>query len=306
MTARFHHHDLLRLFAEIARYSSFSTAATALNMTKGAISYQIKTLEADLGMSLFQRTTRGVTLTGDGLKLLAICQSRYEEIEAEIQMLKGVSTLYLTVGVSTYFAARWLSPRLMTFMQSHPDVQLRIQPMIEFSEAEMQGVDLAIRWGNGNWKDGTVTPFMPMPSFPVGNTDVAGRVERLGIRETVTELTLLRDREDSNAWPEWLKLANLPPQARRDVLIVPDPNVRVQAVINGQGIALMDDLVGDELAAGKLHRLSDVALPDYGYFIVRSDRAKVSEQAEKFADWLQDVVSARSHSSSASAPRDII
>ena len=292
MTARFHHHDLLRLFAEIASFSSFSTAAAALNMTKGAISYQIKTLEADLGMNLFQRTTRGVTLTGEGLKLLAICQSRYGEIEAEIQMLKGVSTLSLTIGVSTYFAARWLSPRLMTFMQSHPDIQLRIQPMIEFSRAEMQGVDLAIRWGNGNWNDGTVTPFMPIPPFPVGNTDVAGWVERMGIKEAVTELTLLRDREDSNAWSEWLELANLPPQARRDVLIVPDPNVRVQAVINGQGVALMDDLVGDELEGGKLHRLSDITLPNYGYFIVRPDRATASEPATVFSDWLQDAVSA--------------
>ena len=305
MGARFHHHDLLRLFAEIARHSSFSTAAAALNMTKGAISYQIKTLEADLGVSLFQRTTRGVTLTGEGLKLLAICQNRYDEIEAEIRMLKGVSTLSLTVGVSTYFAARWLSPRLMTFMQSHPDVQLHIQPMIEFSEAEMQGVDLAIRWGNGNWKDGTVTPFMPMPAFPVGNADVAGQVERLGIREAVTELTLLRDREDSNAWSQWLELAKLLPQARRDALIVPDPNVRVQAVINGQGVALMDDLVCDELVGGKLHRLSEITLRDYGYFIVRPDRALTSEPATVFSDWLQDAVSPRNQSRNASAPLDI-
>ena len=302
MVARFHHHDLLRLFAEIARHSSFSMAAAALNMTKGAISYQIKTLEADLGVSLFQRTTRGVTLTGEGLKLLAICQTRYNEIEADIQELKGVSSQNLTIGVSTYFAARWLSSRLMTFMQSHSDVQLRIQPMIEFSEADMQGVDLAIRWGNGNWKGGTVTPFMPMPSFPVGNADVAGRVERLGIREAVTDLTLLRDREDSNAWSEWLELANLPPQARRDVLIVPDPNVRVQAVINGQGIALMDDLVDDELEGGKLHPLSDITLPDYGYFMVRPDRATDSELATVFSDWLQDAVSARNQSKNASAP----
>ncbi len=302
MTDRFHHHDLLRLFAKIAHYSSFSTAAAALNMTKGAISYQIKTLEADLGMSLFQRTTRGVTLTGEGLKMLATCQTRYEEIEAEIQALKGISTHSLTVGVSTYFAARWLSPRLMTFMQSHPDVQLRIQPMIEFSQAEMQDVDLAIRWGSGNWTGGNVTPFMPMPPFPVGNVDVAGRVERLGIREVVTDLTLLRDREDSNAWSEWLELANLPPQTRRDVLIIPDPNVRVQAVINGQGVALMDDLVGDELSSGKLHRLSQIALPDYGYFIVKTDRAAASKPATVFSDWLLDTVSIRNQSGNATAP----
>ncbi|MEM9969445.1 MAG: LysR substrate-binding domain-containing protein, partial [Pseudomonadota bacterium] len=197
----------------------------------------------------------------------------------------------LTVGVSTYCAARWLSPRLMTFMQSHPDVQLRIQPMIEFSEAEMQGVDLAIRWGTGKWSDGTVTSFMPIPPFPVGNADAAKQVKRLGIREAITDLTLLRDREDSNAWSEWLDRASLPPQARQDVLIVPDPNVRVQAVINGQGVALMDDLVGDELLGGKLHRLSDIALPDYGYFIVRPDRATASEPAAVFCDWLLDAAS---------------
>ena len=87
---------LLRLFAEIARHSSFSDAAAMLNMTKGAISYQIKTLEADLGMTLFRRTTRGVTLTDEGLKLLMSCQSRYEEIEAGILALKGRISRSLT------------------------------------------------------------------------------------------------------------------------------------------------------------------------------------------------------------------
>ena len=286
MTARFHHHDLLRLFAEIARHSSFSTAASALNMTKGAISYQIKTLEADLGVSLFQRTTRGVTLTGEGLKLLAICQSRYGEIEAEIQALKGVSSLSLTVGVSTYFAARWLSPRLMTFMQSHPDVQLRIQPMIEFSEAEVRGVDLTIRWGNGNWNDGIVTPFMPMPPYPVGNRLLADLVNRLGMEEAISNLTLLRDRDDSAAWSDWLNAAQLPQQSRRDVLIVPDPNVRVQAVIDGQGIALMDDLVRDDLKAERLFRLSETDLPNYGYFLVQPHSVISSAAVEAFSNWI--------------------
>ena len=177
MRTRFRHHDLLRLFVEIARFPSFSEAAGALSMTKGAISYQVKTLEADLGMALFRRTTRGVALTGEGLKLLAACQSQYEEIEAGLQALKGIASRTLTVGVSTYFAARWLSPRLMSFMHEHEDVQLRIQPMIQFSADEMQDVDLAIKWGSGNWDDGVVTPFLPIPSFPVGNADAARLVE---------------------------------------------------------------------------------------------------------------------------------
>lgn len=127
-------------------------------------------------------------------------------------------------------------------------------------------------------------------------------MDKLGIAKAITELTFLRDREDGNAWTEWLERAGLPPQARRDVLIVPDPNVRVQAVINGQGVALMDDLAGDELAAGRLHRLSHIALPDYGYFIVRPDRAAASEPATVFSDWLQDAASARNQSRNAPAP----
>ena len=287
MPPLFRHHDLLRLFAEIAKHSSFSTAAETLNMTKGAISYQIRTLEADLGMSLFKRTSRGVALTGEGLKLLAACQTRYEEIEADIQELKGVSSQTLTVGVSTYFAARWLSPRLMSFMLSYPDVQLRIQPMIQFSEYEMQDVDLAIRWGDGDFGDDIATPFMPLRSYPVGGARAAEQVERLGLKVALAQFTLLRDRDDSNAWSRWLDVASLPQQTRRDALIVPDPNVRLQAVIDGQGIALMDDLVKDELESGKLYRLAAVELPDYGYFIVRPQRSTATEPAQLFSDWLQ-------------------
>ena len=300
----FRHHDLLRLFTEIARYPSFSEAAKVLNMTKGAISYQIKTLEADLGIALFHRSARGVTLTRGALRLLSTCQIHYAEIEAELLALKGAATRSLTVGVSTYFAARWLSPRLMSFMQEQEDVQLRIQPMIQFSDIEMQEVDLAIRWGNGNWDAGIVTPFMPMPGFPVGNAAAARLVETLGMEAAISQFTLLRDRDDSTAWSEWLNAAGLARQTRRDVLIVPDPNVRVQAVINGQGIALMDDLVQDELRSANLYRLSDIALSDYGYFIVRPQRAVASEPARVFSDWLQAAFAAsgRNHPGNASTP----
>ncbi|UWQ57822.1 LysR family transcriptional regulator [Leisingera caerulea] len=287
MPVEFRHHDSLRLFAEIARYRSFSDAAEALNMTKGAVSYQVKTLEADLGFALFQRNARGVKMTPGGLKLLVACQSHYEEIEAEVLALKGLSTRTLTVGVSSYFAARWLSPRLMSFMQDHPDIQLRLQPMIRLFDLEAQGVDIAIRWGSGQWDDGEITPFLPCPAFPAGNAAALKQVERLGWEQAVSTSTLLRDHDDSDAWTDWLNAAGLPHQTRRDTLIIPDPNVRVQAVIDGQGIALMDSLIERELEENKLFRLSPHVLQDYGYFLVRPRKSVSRKGVIAFSEWLQ-------------------
>ena len=129
-----------------------------------------------------------------------------------------------------------------------------------------------------------------MPPYPVGNASVASKVAELGMDVAISQLTLLRDRDDSNAWSEWLTSAGLPKQSRRDVLIVPDPNVRVQAVIDGQGIALMDDLVSADLEAQRLFRLSETELPDYGYFIVQPDGAVATEAVAAFSDWLTSSV----------------
>ena len=108
MPIEFRHHDLLRVFVEVAQHGSFSDAADALNLTKGAVSYQIKTLETVLEMTLFRRDPRGVALTRNGKNLLMACQSYYQEIESEVLALKGIANQSLTVGMSSYFAARWL------------------------------------------------------------------------------------------------------------------------------------------------------------------------------------------------------
>lgn len=290
MPIDFRHHDSLRLFVEIARHRSFSEAAEALHMTKGAVSYQVKTLETELGFPLFQRGARGVELTPDGRRVLAACQSPFESIEAELLALKGMTASTLTVGVSTYFAARWLSPRLMSFMQEHPGIQLRLQPMIRVFELEAQGVDIAIRWGSGLWDDVEIASFLPCPAYPVGDAAALERVESLGVEQAFATFTLLRDHDDSNAWTDWLEVARLPEQSRQDTLIIPDPNVRVQAVIDGQGIALMDSLIERELAEGQLFRLSDQVLADYGYFLARPRRRGAQDSVLAFMDWIQSQV----------------
>ena len=286
MHSVFRHHDTLRLFVEVARHPSFSAAASALNLTKGAISYQIRTLEEDLGVPLFRRSTRGSALTKEGRDLARACAGPFDEIESLLRALRSPAPPLLSVGVSTYFASRWLSPRLMSFMQQHPDIQLRLHPMIRLFDLEDQGVDLAIRWGSGHWTDGQVTRFMRMPAFPVGNAEARDLVQRVGMETAIQSLTLLRDHDDSNAWTDWLNAAGIAHPSRPATLIVPDPNVRVQTVIDGQGIALMDQMISGEIADHRLFPLSDVQLADYGYFLVQPNRTARQDTIGKFVDWI--------------------
>ncbi len=255
-------------------------------MTKGAISYQVKTLESDLRVALFERKPRGVVLTNEGQSLLRTCRVHYEGVETALEVFRSPDVPMLTVGVSTYFASRWLSPRLMGFMQAHPDIQLRIQPMTRLFDLKAQGVDLAIRWGDGMWDDVEIKPFMPCPAWPVGNPEAAEKIQQSGWVEAMSELTLLRDHDDSNAWSDWLNIAGLEPQTRKDALIIPDPNVRVQAVIDGQGIALNDDLVAQEIHDGKLVRLSEVGLESYGYFLAIPPQRHKHDSVTAFTDWI--------------------
>ncbi|MEM7075253.1 MAG: LysR substrate-binding domain-containing protein [Pseudomonadota bacterium] len=289
MPSDFRRHDALRLFVDIARHPSFSSAAAALNLTKGAISYQIKTLEEDLGVRLFDRGARGSVLTAEGRHLVRTCAAPFDEIERQVHAISAPVQQTLTIGVSTYFASRWLSPRLMSFMHDHPDIQLRLQPMIRLFDLQDQDVDIAIRWGSGRWDDAEITPFMSMPAFPVGNRDARDLVRRAGIETVIRSLTLLRDHDDSNAWTDWLTAAGLPHPTGPATLIVPDPNVRVQAVIDGQGIALMDRMIGNEIAQNRLFPLSDVHLSEYGYFLARPRSTDSHKAIETFVDWILGV-----------------
>ena len=98
-------------------------------------------------------------------------------------------------------------------------------------------------------------------------------------------LRLLNDREGGRAWPQWHAVAGLPYAGSADSLVVPDPNVRVQAVIDGQGAAINDDLVAPEIAAGRLGRLSEHELGDRGYFLAYAKGALDRPEVAAFRDW---------------------
>ncbi len=287
---RFRSFDRIPIVEAIARLGSFSAAAEELNLTKGAVSYQIKQLESELGFAVFDRLARGIRLTQKGEDLLMTAQSALNTIEQKIEQLKTTDARALTIGVTTYFASRWLSPRLMEFMRTHPDIRLRIQPMINLVNLDAEGIDLAIRWGCGDWTDVLIEPLFSCPAWPVGDAAALQLVRELGLVEAFQRLTLLRDRDDSNAWSDWYGAAGLPYTERTDTLVVPDPNVRVQAVIDGQGVALNDELVEHEISTGQLFRLSDEELANYGYYLALPRVEAPNSNVEIFASWLRTAV----------------
>lgn len=284
---RLRQYDNLRNFVIAARHGSLASAAEELCLTKGALSHQIRNLEQDLGFALFTRHSRGVRLSDKGQSLLVSCQSAFDQIEQRVEELNGNTEQTLTIGTTTYFASRWLSPRLMDFIRQYPEIRLRIQPMIELFELRQQGIDLAIRWGNGRWTDCRIEKLFDCPAWPTGNEEAKLKVEREGLETAFSSFTLLRDREDSEAWSEWYDRAGLTPTDRSDTLIVPDPNVRVQAVLDGQGVALNDELVRQEIRDGRLFRLSEIELGDYGYFLAHRTGAQSNKATTLFVEWLR-------------------
>lgn len=284
---RFRYYENLRLFCVAARHGSFSSTAEEVHLTKGAVSHQIRQLEEELGFALFKRQARGVQLTARGQELLTASQAAFQSVEGMIAELRETDARTLTIGCSTYFASRWLSPRLMTFLTANPHIRFRVQPMIDQLALASEGIDIAIRWGNGQWKDIAIEPLFTCPAWPTGNAAALEAVNRVGLAAAFDTFSLLRDRDDSEAWSDWFAAAGLVMRKRPDTLIIPDPNVRVQAVINGQGVALNDELVSAELSAGTMHRLCEQELSNYGYFLAYPMGALDNADIQAFRNWIK-------------------
>ncbi len=283
---RFRSYDKLRLFDVAARHLSFTAAAHELSLTKGAVSYQINRLETELGFKVFARRNRGIALTEKGRMLWRAAQLAFHDLDREIAGLREEDPGRITIGLSTYFASRWLSPRLMTFMAGHPRIGLRLQPLIDLIDLRTEDIDMAIRWGKGDWTDMEIELLLPCPAKPTAGAAIARRIDDVGIEAALPDLTLLQDRDGSRAWADWHKAAGLPYRSQRDDLVIPDPNVRVQAVIDGQGAALNDSLVAAELSAGRLFQISAVELCDYGYYLAYPRGALDNPGLKAFHDWI--------------------
>jgi len=112
---KFRSYDSLKVFDAVARKQSMTKAATDLNLSKGSISYQINKLEENLGFALFERSNARLQLTENGRRIWNVSLNALQQIDQEIEDIRGSDTRALCIGALTYFSSRWLSPRLMDF-----------------------------------------------------------------------------------------------------------------------------------------------------------------------------------------------
>lgn len=289
MTRRLPSLNALRAFEAAARHLSFTKAADELYVTQAAISHQIKTLEDQLGMRLFQRRNRNLILTDAGQALLPAMTDALDAIETAVARIKrndeqGV----LTVATMDSLAATWLMPRLPRFRALHPDIDIRLATSDLVADYDRDGIDIGIRYGLGNWAGMHAEELMQEEVFPVCAPDLLTRGAGLTRPADLRHQTLIHD-DMSEDWNMWLRAAGV-----ADIDPTRGPgythsNLVIQAAINGQGVALGRGLlVADALQAGVLVKPFDLALTaQYRYYVVTSEIGADRPKVRLFHDWLR-------------------
>jgi LysR family glycine cleavage system transcriptional activator len=275
----------LRAFEAAARTQSLTRAAEALNVTHGAISHQIKSLEAQLGVVLVERAGRGIRVTEAGARLAARVRSALSDIaDAVREASERNNPRRLRVSVMPSFAARWLLPRLGSFIAQHRDVDLDVRSNMALVDFRRDDADVAIRHGFGNWPDVEAEFLMGDSFFPVCSPNLASPLPRRP--EDLARHTLLR--ADDEVWKPWFDAVGLdwPEPSRGPVFN--DSSLMLQAAAEGQGIGLArTSLVGNDIRNGVLVRLFDIDVPGpRNYYLVYPPRFAASPKLALFRAWL--------------------
>ena len=160
--------NALKAFEAAARHESFTRAAEELCVTQGAVSHQVKALEAELGIKLFNRERQRLVITEAGREYLIVVRDAFDRIAVGTERLvQRQSSGVLTVSTSPDFAAKWLVHRLGRFAEAHPDIDLRISATLHHVDFAREDVDLAVRHGDGNWPGLDVVRLSTEQLFPV-------------------------------------------------------------------------------------------------------------------------------------------
>lgn len=278
----------LPCFEAAARHLSFSKAAAELGLTPGAVSRAVKNLEDQLGLLLFQRGTRSVSLTEVGEPYAQAIRVALDQLAAATASVTSrYSGAILNVSTSDGFAGRWLVPRLYRFHRAHADIEVRVSTTGKLASFLGDGIDVAIRYGSGNYEGLTAEFLTDEEVFPVCSPRLLEGCQPLSKPGDLKHHTLIRDGYPIS-WAAWLASAGCEEVSPRAALTFDSYTFAVQAAVQGEGVALgRTMLVVDDLAAGRLVRPFAHALKAYSsFYLVYPQEAIRQRKVKAFRDWL--------------------
>jgi LysR family glycine cleavage system transcriptional activator len=291
MVARLPSLNGLRAFEAAARHLSFTAAASELNVTQTAISHQIRRLEAELGIRLFVRQNRSLTLTPEAREYLPGIRAAFNDLRlATDRLLRKDSDRVLTVSTLASFAAKWLLPRLSSFQQAHPEIDVRITSSTSLVDFRRDDVDAAIRYGRGHWVGLRADWLTADELFPVCSPALLKGDKPLQSPKDLAHHTLLHTSGGyDDDWRLWLTAAGQPSDISKqrglsfDLILM-----TVQAAIDGLGVALgRTTYVEGDIAKGRLVVPFKMALPaDAGFYLVSPQARAESPKLSAFRQWL--------------------
>ncbi|MES3026169.1 MAG: transcriptional regulator GcvA [Pseudomonadota bacterium] len=284
-TRRLPNFSALRAFEAAARHQNFSRAADELHLTHGAISHQVRALEQDLGLLLFVRNGRHVTVTPEGQRFAQTLGRAFADIADGADALRPAAhRSRLTVSSLPSFAARWLAPRLGQFIEAHPGTEISLHSSSELQDLAREGIDVGIRFGRGHYPGLVSERLMGDNYYPVVSPHYRGGRLPATVKE-MAEATLLRSDEP---WLPWFQAAGLELAEPRGGVLLQDQSLLIRSAVDGNGVALVRHVMAlQEIADGTLVRLFDVAAASRcEYYFVCPPEALARPPVQAFRAWL--------------------
>lgn len=288
--------NVLRAFEAAGRHLSFKKAAEELHVSPAAVGHQVKTLEDALGTRLLVRLNRAIELTEAGHELLSGLTDVFHRLSVTLDTFhQRSSRRSFKVSVEPSFAAKWLIRRLDRFQKLHSGMNLRIDATARQVDFSREPVDIAIRYGTGEYKGLLADRLFNDSVMPVCSPKLLEGVHPLRTPKDLCHHVLLHCEPNPKypswpSWDTWLKAAgldNIEPNKGLEFSVSSYP-LLLQAAIEGQGVGLASNIhVVDDLAVGRLIKPFDLSLPlSFGYFVVYPERTAESPEVRAFRDWV--------------------
>ncbi|CAD2255543.1 LysR family transcriptional regulator AmpR [Xanthomonas arboricola pv. juglandis] len=275
--------NALRAFEAAARHQNLTRAASELCVSQAALSHQIKALEQQLRTSLFHRLPRGVALTDEGAALVPVLGEAFDRIAATLERFAdGRYREVLSVGVVGTFATGWLLPRVDAFHAAHPEIELRLSTHNNRVDLAGEGLDLAIRFGDGDWQGQIAHALMEAPFAPVCAPSMA---RGLRTPANLAQLPLLRSYR-LDEWPQWFRAAGVAEVAALGAMF--DSSLTLaSAAAAGAGVALLPlPMFRQDLDAGRLVCPFPIQIDAGRYWLTRLRSRPEGDADARLRDWL--------------------